>query len=110
MEAVYRSLLDLRSKLIASGSTGQTQNPKLVQEVKNTLLDTGKAAVKQWNGLSSDASLRTAYEGVLRVGAQILSLLGTTDAQTDRAVSALSEAMPKGKAAVQKALDLFPNS
>lgn len=110
MEAVFRSLLDLRSKLISSGGTGQTQSPQLVQEVKNTLLSTGKAAVKQWSGLSSDASLRNAYEGVLRVGAQILSLLGTTDSQTDRAISALAEAMPKGKAAVQKAIDLFPNS
>jgi hypothetical protein len=66
----------------------------------------GTAAIKQWPGLSTDPAARTSYEGALRVGSQLLSLL---DGTPDSRAAALAEAMPKGKAAFQTALSRFGN-
>ena len=106
MQAVYRALLDLRMRMIAAGTAADNTTRELASNLKGTLKTIGEAAIKQWQGLSTDAAARSAYEGALRVGAQLLSLL---DGRPDQRAADLAAAMPKGKAAFQTALSRFGN-
>ena len=64
-----------------------------------------ETALNQWAELSTNGKTRSEYEGALRVGSQLLSLLGRPDSNA----SALSDSMKDGKAAFQKALQAFKN-
>jgi len=104
MQAVYRALLDLRMRLISAGTAADNTTRELANNLRGSLRTIGQAAIKQWQGLSTDPAARSSYEGALRVGSQLLSLLdGTPDARA----AALAEAMPRGKAAFQTALSRF---
>lgn len=106
IQAVYRALLDLRMRLISAGTAANNNTRDLATMLRMSLKTVGNAAIKQWQGLSTDLEARTSYEGALRVGSQLLSLLeGTPDSRA----AALAEAMPKGKAAFQTALSRFVN-
>ena len=106
IQAVYRALLDLRMRLISDGTAANNNTRELASKLRISLKTIGNAAIKQWQGLSTDSEARTSYEGALRVGSQLLSLLeGTPDSRA----AALAEAMPKGKAAFQTALSRFGN-
>lgn len=106
MQAIYRALLNLRMRLISDGTAANKDTRELGTNLRKTLKTIGEASIKQWSGLSTDASARRAYEGSLRVGAQLLSLL---EGSPNSSAAALAEAMPKGKAAFQAALDRFDN-
>lgn len=102
MHAVYRAMLDLRPRLIAAGAA--SSSPVLAGSLRTSLSKIGAASIKQWTGLDSDASAKHAYEGTLRIGAQVLSLL---DGKPDSKATALAKAMERGKEDLQTALARF---
>jgi hypothetical protein len=104
MQGVYRAMLDLRMRMITSGSAASTESRELAGTLRRALSKIGAASIKQWTGLTESASARRAYEGTLRVGAQLLSLL---DGSPDSRAAALAEAMERGKSDLQSALTRF---
>ena len=102
IHAIYRALLDLRPRLIAAGT--DSSSPALAGSLRTSLSKIGAASIKQWTGLSADSSAKKAYEGTLRIGAQVLSLL---DGKPDSKAAALAKAMERGKEDLQTALARF---
>ena len=104
VKAIYRAMLDLRMRLIASGTGANSESRAVAGSLRTSLSKIGAASIKQWTGLTKDAPARHAYEGTLRVGAQLLSLL---DGKPDSNAAALAKAMGRGKKDLQTALARF---
>jgi len=104
VQAVYRAMLGLRGKLLDDTTAGDIENKEIARILRIVLKDVADAAIKQWDGLASDRRAYVAYEGVLRVGAQLLSLLeGRPDSKAD----ALRDGIEQGKSALADAVKNF---
>ena len=105
VNAVYRSLLDVRMRMIANDVPVTDETRSAATVLHKALIQLAETALAQWDALSTDGNARSEYEGTLRVGSQLLSLLGKPDSNA----SAMSDSMKDGKAAFQKALQAFKN-
>lgn len=105
INAVYRSLLDVRMRMIANDVPVTEETRAAATVLHKAMVRLSETALAQWAELSTDGNARKEYEGTLRVGSQLLSLLGKPDSNA----SALSDSMKDGKAAFQKALQAFKN-
>ncbi|MCH2161192.1 MAG: hypothetical protein MK085_04880 [Phycisphaerales bacterium] len=103
INALYRSLLDLRMRMIANDAEVNEKTREAAELLHEAIGRIGKVALRQWSDLSSDRTARQEYEGVLRVGSQLLSLLGKPDSQA----AALAKAMQDSKAEFQRALQAY---
>lgn len=104
VQAVYRAMLGLRGKLLDDTTAGDVENKEIARILRIVLKDVADAAIKQWDGLASNRRAYVAYEGVLRVGAQLLSLLeGRPDSKAD----ALRDGIEQGKSALADAVKNF---
>lgn len=104
VQAVYRAMLGLRGKLLDDSTAGDIENKQIASVLRIVLKDVADAAIKQWSGLAGNRRAYVAYEGVLRVGAQLLSLLeGRPDARAD----ALRDGIEKGKSELADAVKNF---
>ena len=90
--SIHRAMLGLRARLLANATAGDVSNKQIAQTLRGMLTTIGKATVKQWDGLQKSSQMFTAYEGTLRIGAQLLSLL---DGRPDDAIDALAEPMTR---------------
>ncbi|MBC04223.1 MAG: hypothetical protein CMJ34_13125 [Phycisphaerae bacterium] len=88
--SIHRAMLGLRDRLLANATASDVSNKQIAQTLRNMLTTIGNAAVKQWDGLQKSSKMYAAYEGTLRIGAQLLSLL---DGRPDDAVDALATPM-----------------
>lgn len=75
VKAIYRAMLGLRERLRGNALAGDVSSQQVASTLRAMLKRIGTATVKQWDGLTRDRSLFVAYEGCLRVGSQLLSLL-----------------------------------
>ncbi len=88
--SIHRAMLGLRARLLDNATAGDVSNRQIAQTLRSMLVKIGDAAIKQWNGLEKNQRMYVAYEGTLRIGAQLLSLL---QGRSDNAVDALAEPM-----------------
>jgi hypothetical protein len=90
VKAIYRAMLGLRERLLDNSTAGDISNRQIANTLREMLKRIGSAAVRQWNGLEADPAMFQAYEGTLRVGAQLLSLL---ERRQDPKINALAAPM-----------------
>ena len=90
VKAIYRAMLGLRERLLDNSTAGDISNRQIANTLREMLKRIGSAAVRQWNGLEADPAMFQAYEGTLRVGAQLLSLL---ERRQDPRINALAAPM-----------------
>ncbi|MEE2972148.1 MAG: hypothetical protein VX672_03400 [Planctomycetota bacterium] len=90
VKAIYRAMLGLRERLRGNALAGDVSNQQIASTLREMLKRVGAAAVKQWDGLTRNRGLFVAYEGCLRVGSQLLSLL---EGDIDRRMNALAAPM-----------------
>lgn len=89
-KAAYRAILGLRDELLDLAVIDGMDTGSASKNLRKMLVDIATGADRQWGGLQQDRSMMQAYEGTLRVGAYLLSLLGD---QPDSDIDALAEAM-----------------
>jgi hypothetical protein len=94
IQAVYRAMLGLREKLLDKSTAGDISNKEIAKTLRMMLKNIADAAIKQWSGLQTNRRSFMAYEGVLRVGSQLLSLL---DGRPDPKAEALREGIETGR-------------
>ncbi|MDG2021777.1 MAG: hypothetical protein P8J59_07485 [Phycisphaerales bacterium] len=104
VQAVYRAMLGLREKLLDNSTAGDVSNKEIAKTLRLMLKNIADAAIKQWSGLEQNQRSFLAYEGVLRVGSQLLSLL---DGRADPKAEALREGIEAGKAELAAAVRNF---
>ena len=75
VKAIYRAMLGLRERLADNSTAGDISTRQIATTLQEMLKRIGSAAVRQWDGLEADPDMFKAYEGTLRVGAQLFSLL-----------------------------------
>ena len=88
--SIHRAILGLRARILANANAGDVSNKQIAQTLRSMLITIGRATVKQWNGLQKNQQMYIAYEGTLRIGAQLLSLL---ENRADDAIDALAAPM-----------------
>ena len=88
--SIHRAMLGLRDRLLANATASDVSNKQIAQTLRSMLVTIGEATVKQWDGLQKSSQMYAAYEGTLRIGAQLLSLL---DGRPDDAIDALAAPM-----------------
>lgn len=94
VHAIYRAILGLRGKLLDNALAGDVSTKDIAATLRGTLIDIAGGAIRQWNGLDQDPSMLEAYEGTIRVGAQLFSLLeGRQDAKIDALAAPMSAAL-----------------
>jgi|GEM_PF-5688982 len=103
-QAVYRAMLGLREKLLDKSTAGDVSNKEIANTLRMMLKNIADAAIKQWSGLQANRRDFLAYEGVLRVGSQLLSLL---DGRPDSKAEALREGIEKGRTELAAAVRNF---
>ncbi|MFB0987083.1 MAG: hypothetical protein QMB94_12355 [Phycisphaerales bacterium] len=103
-QAVYRAMLGLREKLLDKSTAGDVSNKEIANTLRMMLKNIADAAIKQWSGLQANRRDFLAYEGVLRVGSQLLSLL---DGRPDAKAEALREGFEKGRTELAAAVRNF---
>ncbi len=104
VQAVYRAMLGLREKLLDNSAAGDVSNKEIAKTLRLMLKNIADAAIKQWSGLQQNRRSFMAYEGVLRVGSQLLSLL---DGRADPKAEALREGIEAGKTELAAAVRNF---
>ena len=104
IQAVYRAMLGLREKLLGNSNSGDVSNKEIANTLRMMLKNVADAAIKQWSGLQTNRRSFMAYEGVLRVGSQLLSLL---DGRPDPKAEALREGIEKGRTELAAAVRNF---
>ena len=105
--SIHRAMLGLRARLLANATAGDVSNKQIAQTLRSMLTTIGEATVKQWDGLQKSSQMYAAYEGTLRIGAQLLSLLeGRPDEAIDALAAPMTEALKTrpGGSARDKAL------
>ena len=75
VKAIYRAMLGLRERLADNSTAGDISTRQIATTLQEMLKRIGSAAVRQWDGLEANPDMFEAYEGTLRVGAQLFSLL-----------------------------------
>ena len=90
VKAIYRAMLGLRERLADNSTAGDISTRQIATTLREMLKRIGSAAVRQWDGLEADPDMFKAYEGTLRVGAQLLSLL---EGRQDAKINALAAPM-----------------
>ena len=103
-QAVYRAMLGLREKLLDKSTAGDVSNKEIANTLRMMLKNIADAAIKQWSGLQANRRDFLAYEGVLRVGSQLLSLL---DGRPDSKAEALRAGIEKGRTELAAAVRNF---
>ena len=90
VKAIYRAMLGLRDRLLDDDVAGDVSNQQIARTLRSMIQKIGDASVRQWAGLQKDQKAYIAYEGTLRIGAQLLSLL---EGRPDEKVNALAQPM-----------------
>lgn len=94
VQAIYRAILGLRGKILDNALANDVSTKEMANTLRGMLIDIAGAAVRQWNGLDEETTMMEAYEGTLRVGAQLLSLLeGRQDAKVNALAAPLTTAL-----------------
>jgi hypothetical protein len=83
-------MLGLRARLLDNATAGDVSNRQIAGTLRGMLVKIAEATVKQWSGLQKSQKMYVAYEGTLRIGAQLLSLL---EGRPDDAINALANPM-----------------
>ncbi len=95
-QAVYRAILGLRGRMLDNRIASDVSVDEVARTLRSTLVQVAGAAVKQWKGLDANPAMMESYEGTLRVGAQLLSLL---EGKQDPAINALAAPLSAAMAA-----------
>ena len=103
--------VELRKGVRGNALAGDVSSQQIASTLREMLKRIGTAAIKQWDGLTRDRSLFVAYEGCLRVGSQLLSLLeGDIDPRMNALAAPMSNVLEgdmstaEGLAALKKAV------